>query len=97
MNAMSHNQQLYIDTLNLRLPNGLEGRANGIARQVATYLSKLPVSQSGAFVSLDVPSIKLHGGEADGVIARSIAQAIQTQVNRSVAVNTTPTGVKHVD
>lgn len=94
---MSHNQQLYIDTLNLRLPNGLEGRANGIARQVAAHLSKLPVPQSGVFASLDVPSIKLHGGEADGVIARHIAQAIQAQVNRSVAENTTPMGVNHAD
>ena len=94
---MSHNQQLSIDTLNLRLPNGLEGRANGIVRQVATHLSKLPISQSGAFASINVPTIKLHGGEADGVIARRIAQAIQAQVNRSVAENITPTGVNHAD
>lgn len=94
---MNHNPQLSIDTLNLRLPNGLEGRANGIARQVATHLSKLPVSQSGTFASLNVPRITLHGGETDGVIARRIAQAIQAQIHRSVAANTTPTGAHHAD
>ena len=94
---MSHNQQLSIDTLNLRLPSGLEGRANGIALQVATHLSKLPLTRAGTFASIDVPTIRLHGGEADGVIAHRIAQAIQAQVHRSVAANHSTFGVNHVD
>ena len=97
MNEMSHNQQLSIDTLNLRLPSGLEGRANGIALQVATYLSKLPLTRAGKFPSFAVPTIRLHGGEADGVIARRIAQAIQAKVNESVTTPHTPGGATHAD
>ena len=94
---MSHNHQLWIDTLNLRLPSGLEGRANGIALQVATHLSKLSLIRSGKFASINVPMIRLHGGEADGVIAHRIAQAIQAQVHRSVAANHSTMGANHVD
>lgn len=94
---MSHNQQLSIDTLNLRLPSGLEGRANGIALQVATHLSKLPLTRAGKFSSIAVPTIRLHGGEADGVIAQRIAQAILAQVHRSVAANHSTIGANDVD
>jgi|GEM_PF-1625331 len=96
MNDMSGNH-LCIDTLNLRLPTGLEGRANGIVLQVATHLSKLPVTQAGTFASITVPTIRLHGGEADGVIAHRIAQSIQAQINGSVATQNTPGGATHAD
>ncbi|MCF6324891.1 MAG: hypothetical protein L3J89_11315 [Gammaproteobacteria bacterium] len=82
---MSHHTPLLIDTLNLNLPSGFEGRANAIARETVHYLGGLSVSQSAQLASLNLPSIKISGGEANGVIARRIALAIQRQVNLPTA------------
>ncbi len=93
---MSQNTQLFIDTLNLNLPSGFEERSNAIARETVRQLSHLSVAQSQQITTLNVPKIKLHGGEANGVIARRIAQAIQKQINAPVT-NPGKRGHAHVD
>lgn len=78
---MSGNTQLFIDTLNLNLPSGFESRADSIARETVRQLASLSVSHSAQLASLDLPAVKLSGGETNGAIARRIAHAIQRQVN----------------
>ncbi len=73
-----------IDNLNLRLPAGFESRANNIAQQTARYLSRYPVMQSISVDNLNVPGITVHGGEANGVIARRIAQTIYHAINQQI-------------
>ena len=73
-----------IDNLNLRLPPGFESRANNIAQQTAHYLSRYPVMQSVNMDNLEVPGITVQGGEANGVIARRIAQAINHAINQRI-------------
>ncbi len=72
--------ELFIDTLNLRLPSGFEGRANAIARETSRQLAKLPIAQSAQLDQVNIPKLKLQGGETNGVIARRIAQSIHAQI-----------------
>ena len=78
-----NNQQFSIDTLNLRLPASLAPRAQSIARQVGVELAvawaRAPLQHSARTVVLQVPTVRLHGGEADRVIAGRIARAIYRQ------------------
>jgi len=78
---VSQRTQLFIDTLNLNLPSGFEGRSNAIAHETVRQLSDLSVAQSQQIATLNVPNIKLYGGEANSVIARRIVRAIQKQIN----------------
>jgi len=93
---VSEYTQLFINKLNLKLPSGFEGRSNAIGRETVRQLSNLSVAQSKQLATLNVPKIKLHGGEANGVIARRIAQAIQKQINAPVS-NLNKQGHAHVD
>ena len=93
---MSQHTQLFIDTLNLNLPSGFEERSNAIARETVRQLSHLSVVQSQQIATLNVPKIKLYGGEANGVIARRIAHAIQKQISEPVAISH-KRGHAHVD
>ena len=79
---MSDRSTLVIDDLNLRLPSGFGQRANGIARETARQLSRMPLAHDVSLNSLTVPPVRVAGGETNGVIARRIAQAIHTQVSR---------------
>lgn len=78
MNQKTH---LVIDTLNLNLPTGFEGRSDAIARETVRQLSSFSALRSIQLSTLNVPKIKLYGGEANGVIARRIAHAIYKQIN----------------
>jgi hypothetical protein len=69
-----------IDTLNLRLPAGYRHRAEFIARQVGRELSRLPVQQDVQLPVLNLPGVRIYGGESDRVIAGRIAMAIHQQV-----------------
>ena len=70
-----------IDHLNIQLPRGFESRANDIAHQTAQLLARYPHRSSCTIEKLNVPAILVHGGEANGVIAKKIAQAIHQQLN----------------
>lgn len=83
---MSQSTQLFIDTLNLSLPPGFEGRSNAIARETVRQLSSLQASQTLQLSVLNIPKITLYGGEANGVIARRIAHAIHKQINTPVTL-----------
>ena len=72
---------LQIDNLNLRLPPGYEQRADAIARETVRRLAELPLSQSSALKQLDLPPLKLNGGETNSVIARRIAGAIHGRIS----------------
>lgn len=78
---MNGNTQLFIETLNLNLPSGFESRADSIARETVRQLASLSVNHSAQLASLDLPTLKLSGGETNRAIARRIAHAIQRQVN----------------
>ncbi len=93
---MSEYTQLIIDKLNLKLPSGFEGRSNAISRETVRQLSNLSVTQSKQLATLNVPKIKLHGGEANGVIARRIVRAIQKQINAPFS-SLNKRGRTHVD
>lgn len=69
-----------IDTLNLRLPADYHHRAEFIAREVGQALSRLPLRRDVQLPALSVPSVQVHGGESDRVIAQRIAQAIHRQL-----------------
>jgi len=73
--------ELFIDSLNLRLPSGFEGRADAIARETSRQLSKLPMGQSMQLERVNIPRLRLQGGETNGVIARRIAQSIHAQIS----------------
>ena len=77
---MSRGAQLNIDTLTLKLPSGMGQRADAIAREAVRQLSRLPVTRDIRLDTLSVPNVRVHGGEANGVIARRIARAIHTQI-----------------
>ncbi|MDH5479865.1 MAG: hypothetical protein OEX11_03800 [Nitrosomonas sp.] len=93
---MSNDTHVFIDTLNIKLPSGFEGRSNAIARETVHQLSNLSVMQNTQLATINVPKIKLHGGEANGVIARRIAHAIQEQINTPHA-HSKIQGSVHVD
>jgi len=80
-----------IDSLNLHLPAEFESRANNIAQETARYLSRYPMKQSITIDNLKVSGISVQGGEANGVIARRIARAInlslQQQINNRAGVD----------
>ena len=73
--------ELLIETLNLRLPSGFEGRADAIARETAQQLARLAMDQSVQMDAVTVPTVRLQGGETNGVIARRIAQSIHARVS----------------
>lgn len=72
---------VHIDNLNLRLPASLADRAESIARQLGEQLSQLSWSGSQSVSSIDVPTLVLHGGESDQVIAQHIARSLQHQLS----------------
>ena len=84
---MMDDSSFAIDTLNLRLPEGYDHRAEFIAREVGQALSRLPVQHDVQLPAVNVPAVQVHGGESDRVIAQRIAQAIHRQV---VGSNTAP-------
>ena len=73
--------ELLIETLNLRLPSGFEGRADAIARETAHQLARLSMDQSVQLDTVTLPAVRLQGGETNGVIARRIAQSIQARIS----------------
>jgi len=77
--------ELFINTLNLRLPSGFEGRADAIAREISRQLSMLPMAQSLQLDRLNIPRLQLHGGETNGVIARRISQSIHAQISTTTS------------
>ena len=93
---MNQKTQLFIDNLNLNLPSGFEGRSDAIARETVRQLSNLSVVRNVQLSTLTVPKIKLHGGEANGVIARRIAHAIHKQINAPM-IPMSKRGRVHVD
>ncbi len=94
---MGQNTQLFIDKFNLNLPSGFEGRSNAIARETVRQLSNLSVKQSQRIETLNVPKIKLYGGEANSVIACRIVRAIQKQINASQVASLSKRGHSHAD
>lgn len=72
----------WIDHLNIRLPQGLEKRAGGIARNLGEQLARLPFStvENLEIASLAISGITVSGGETDAVIAGRIALAIHQQI-----------------
>ena len=94
---MSQHTQLLIDTLNLKLPSGFAARSNAIARETVRQLSSLSVTQSRQIATLNVPTIQLHGGEANSVIARRIVRAIQKQIHAPQLGSLNKRGSGHVD
>ena len=73
---------VHIQRMDIRLPAGLKHRANGIARRAVAALSQLNVGQSAQLERLDLPVLKINGGETDAIIARQIAIAIHAQLER---------------
>ena len=65
----------WIDHLNIRLPQGLEKRAGGIARNLGEQLARLPFSTVNnlEIASLAISGITVSGGETDAVIAARIS------------------------
>lgn len=72
--------QLFIDKLQLQLPGGYERRAAAIARETVRQLGKLSIDCNLRLDTLQVPRLRLQGGETDGLIARRIARAIHGQL-----------------
>ena len=75
---------LIIEHLNLRLPDSLSTRANGIGRELAKQLGNIELQHSLQVDSLVVPSIQLHGGECNQVIARKIASGVKQQLSHQL-------------
>ena len=84
--------ELLNDTLNLRLPSGFEGRADAIARETSRQLSKLSMDQNLQLDRLNVPRVRLQGGETNGVIARRIARLIHAQISAPTPLAGVPKG-----
>ena len=95
-NQMHQTPQLSIDTLNLRLPRGFEGRAAFIAREASRQLSKLPMAYSVQLDRVNIPRLRLQGGETNGVIARRIAQSIHAQISAPVPARGGSKGGRYV-
>jgi hypothetical protein len=76
-----------IDNLNIRLPQGLEKRAGGIARNLGTQLARLPFAadRNLDIAALAIEGISISGGETDAVIAGRIARAIHQQLTAANA------------
>jgi len=77
--------ELHLDALNLALPARLRGRAESIARQAARQLGEMPLPASLALDTLNVPALRLGGGESDAVIAWRIARAIHAELGLRAA------------
>lgn len=80
---MSERSRVDIDRLNLRLPAGYEARAEAIARRVGRELAGLSVAGDLHLASLEVPRVRLAGGETDAVIARRIARAVRGRITEA--------------
>lgn len=93
--TMNQVPQLSIDSLNLHLPGGFGGRAAAIARETSRQLSKLPITRSVHLDRVNIPRLRLQGGETNGVIARRIAQAIHKQITAPTPLGGTHKGVPH--
>jgi hypothetical protein len=75
---------LEIGRLELRLPAGLAHRADAIARETARQLAALPLPPGAdrRLASLEVPAVRIQGGESNRVIAARIARGIHNQLQR---------------
>lgn len=73
-----------IEHLNLRLPNQLSGRANAIGRELVKQLGNIEMHHSAQLDVLDLPAVRLHGGESNQVVARKIAGSMQQQITHHI-------------
>lgn len=67
---------MYIETLHLRLPSGLESRAAGIARLAARMLADEPDLPQQSRARIETPALRVRPEAADEEIARAIADAV---------------------
>jgi hypothetical protein len=73
-----------IEHFNLRLPQQLSGRANGIGREVIKQLASINASRSIQFSRLDLPKLTIQGGETNQVIARKIVNSVQQHITQQI-------------
>jgi hypothetical protein len=78
--ARTRTGELHLDTLSLVLPARFRSRAKSIALQTARQLGETPLQASLALATLNVPALRLGGGESDAVIAKRIARAIHAEL-----------------
>ncbi len=87
---------LFIDSLNIRLPRGFEHRADAIARETSRQLSKLPLLEHSIQLDgINIPRLQVSGGETNGVIARRIAGSIHNQITALAAAGGVAKGEGH--
>lgn len=69
-----------IERLNIRLPSGMQTRADRIARSTAEALSHIEPDRSVSQPTINVPVVRIQPGETDFVIARRIAASINASI-----------------
>ena len=76
-----------IQRMDIRLPQGFKHRADGIARRAATELSHMAIDRSVRLDRIDLPPLRINGGETDAIIALQIARAIHAYIGAGDGVN----------
>lgn len=81
------NQIISIDQLTLRMPEGLQKRAQSIAKLLANELSDMNLQALGVagkhnLDTLNLPKLTVTQGASDRLIACKIAQVISEQIRR---------------
>lgn len=75
---------LDIEHFNLRLPQQLSGRANGIGREVVKQLANIEAAHSIQINRLDLPKLRIQGGETNQDIARKIVNSVQKNITQQI-------------
>jgi len=71
-----------IDHLSLRLPHGFESRANNIARGIGAELERRDWDRSVNIDYLSLPPVSISRHEGDAEVARKVAAAISSGIDR---------------
>lgn len=72
-----------IQRMDIRLPGSFKHRADGIARRAATELSHMGIERSLRLDRIDLPALRINGGETDAIIAHRIARAIHGHITKN--------------
>ena len=71
-----------IEKMQLNLPEGFEGRAEHISRLVARELSGMSFNEARHITGLSVSPVKIHKAFTDERVARRVALAIHSQIEK---------------
>lgn len=84
---MTDAAEMTIEKLNLRLPEGFGSRADAIARAAVKQLKDFPAYEQANIRELNIANIHINASESNASIARKIAKAVGTAVNRQAVIS----------